>query len=142
MEGGIQIQLALTAGSFLKKLCKPFSPPSRPPHDYRSRHGLHFRYASSGLGERNPCRRLRGYRRHHAFCEVFAMTVKHKFNRNFASQMNRLNDEFIELEIRLLRELIRFIDAHKPMHIMRNNTRLDAYDADVHNGDDAPCVRT
>jgi len=36
------------------------------------------------------------------------------FSPQFANQMNRLNDEFIEFEIRWLRELIRFVDAHKP----------------------------
>jgi hypothetical protein len=33
---------------------------------------------------------------------------------SFADKMNQFNDEFIELEIRIMRDLIRFVDAHKP----------------------------
>jgi hypothetical protein len=33
---------------------------------------------------------------------------------SFADKMNQFNDEFIELEIRIMRELLRFVDAHKP----------------------------
>jgi hypothetical protein len=42
------------------------------------------------------------------------MTKVKSFSPQFANQMNRLNDEFIEFEIRWLRELLRFVDAHKP----------------------------
>jgi len=34
-------------------------------------------------------------------------------SKQFINQMNKLNDEFIEFEIKWLREFIKFIDAHK-----------------------------
>jgi hypothetical protein len=49
---------------------------------------------------------------HH--CRKQRLIMRKPKQLSFADKMNQFNDEFIELEIRIMRELIRFVDAHKP----------------------------